>query len=240
MHPRDARPGCAATASTAPAASRWPGRRGRAGAPRGAATPAAWPARPPAVLGPGCDRSPHRRGWPPPTDPSRRHRHRPPGARSAGVGGRVLPAIEHLATCTTSGPPGRTRWPTVSARSRPPIGGPACGSTHGVRIRPILGSTTWWRSASTRMAPVVNRTERAELPRLEPREPNRAPAALTRDATHPSSAAPGPTHPTRCCRPPCDWPATTAPHRPLSGSRSCAAPAATTPAPGSTPLRMRP
>jgi hypothetical protein len=43
------------------------------------------------------------------------------------------------------------------SRRRPSLRVDSC-----VRMRPIRGNTTWWRSGSIRIAPVVNRTERAE------------------------------------------------------------------------------
>ena len=82
--------------------------------------------------------------------------------RSAGVRGAGLALNDHLKRALPA-PTGEThRGRQDPRRTGLAAGGPACGSTHACGSRPIRGNTTWWRSASTRIAPVVNRTDRVE------------------------------------------------------------------------------
>jgi hypothetical protein len=62
---------------------------------------------------------------------------------------------------------------------------------------PNRGSVTWWQSASTRMAPVVNRTDRREWCRVFMRgKPTAAPARSPhRDADQFSRARASPSNP---------------------------------------------
>ena len=65
-----------------------------------------------------------------------------------------------------------------------------------VLIRPILGRVMWWRSVSTRMVPVVNRTDlgaRADLNRGNPTGfPARLPARDLPHASKPRAKASSP------------------------------------------------
>ena len=119
----------------------------------------------------------------------------------AGVRGGALDLDRRTTTCHR--PPSRR---TVADRIRAV---PASTRRASLRAdscsfnRPSRGSTTCLRSGSTRIAPVVNRTDGVRaVPALEPREPDPAAGSLARRGNPTSSSTRGPGCPGRCCTPP--------------------------------------